>query len=178
MTSPAAWLFLPALAVAAVAAGCDSHADDVCSDIGDCAYGGDYLFIQGCQTQAQDLGAEASAGGCGALYDDYYACADASYDCVGITPTFAGCDGKLAALQSCLGKASATNACGMLAAALAACPGGAADAGAGTASTPGSPCSAGGVCEAHCYLTSVADVCAPEPAELGAFSQCATQCTF
>ena len=179
-------LLLPALAALATLAtlpGCDSHADNVCSDIGDCAQGGSYVFVEACQTQAQDLSNEANASGCGALYDDYYACADASYDCTGITPTFAGCDGKLAALESCLGKAEAKNACGMLDAALAACPGGA-DAGApagvdaGSSATPDPPCSIGGVCQAHCYLTSVANVCAPQPAELGAFSQCASQCTF
>jgi hypothetical protein len=169
-SSSTPWRFLPALLALA---GCNSHADSVCSDVGNCAHGGDYVFIQGCQAQAQDLAAEATAGGCGALYDDYYACADASYDCVGITPTFAGCEGQRAALQSCLGAAEATNACGMLTTALAACG---ADAGAGP--LPGAPCSAGGVCEAHCYLTSLADVCAPSPAELGAFSQCAAQCTF
>ncbi len=52
-----AWLLLPALAALATLAtlaGCDSHADNVCSDIGDCAQGGSYLFVEACQTQAQD----------------------------------------------------------------------------------------------------------------------------
>jgi hypothetical protein len=164
-------LLLPSIA------GCPSHADNVCEDIGDCAQGGDYVFIQGCQAQAQALATEASASGCGAEYDGYYACADASYDCTGITPTFAGCGGKLSALQSCLARGAAKNACGTLDAALAACGGGA-DAGAGTSPTPGAPCGIGGVCEAQCYLDSVPDVCAPMPADLGSYTQCASQCTF
>jgi hypothetical protein len=178
-------LLLPALAALRTLAGCDSHADNVCSDIGDCAQGGSYQFVEACQAQAQDLSNEAYASGCGALFDGYYACADSNYDCTGITPTFAGCEGALAALESCLKKGEAKNACGMLAAALAACPG-SADAGtlspagadAGSSSTPDPPCDIGGVCQAHCYLTSIANVCAPRPTELGAFAQCASQCTF
>jgi hypothetical protein len=164
---------LPLLLLLPALAGCDSHADNVCEDIGDCAQGGDYTFIQGCQSEAAELATEASASGCGALYDTYYACADANYDCTGITPTFAGCGSALDALQSCLAKGAAKNACGMLDAALAAC-----GADAGASATPGAPCTAGGVCEAQCYLDDVPDVCAPQPADLGAFSQCASQCTF
>ena len=77
------------------------------------------------------------------------------------------------ALERCLAEGAAKNACGELDAALAACS---ADAGPG--STPGAPCSAGGVCEAQCYLDSVPDLCAPQPAGLGAFAQCASRCTF
>ena len=135
------------------------------------------ILIQACQSQAAELATEASASGCGALYDSYYACADANYDCTGITPTFIGCGSALAALEGCLAKGAAKNACGMLAAALAAC-GGDAGADAGPGATPAPPCTSGGVCEAQCYLDSVPDVCTPEPAQLGAFSQCASQCTF
>jgi hypothetical protein len=175
-------IFLPAFAAAVLGflPGCDTDAENVCTDIGNCAQDGSYTFIEACQAQAQELGTEASASGCAALYDDYYSCADANYNCVGITPTFAGCDASLAALEACLDAAEAENSCGQLDAALAACSGGAPDGGAaaGSSGTANPPCSVGGVCEAHCYLTSIADVCAPRPAELGAFSQCASQCTF
>ncbi len=164
---------LPALLLLPALAGCDSDADNVCEDIGDCAQGGNYMFIQSCQSQASELATEASASGCLTLYDAYYACAAANYDCTGATPSFPGCSSARGALETCLAKGAAKNACGMLDAALAAC-----GADAGPSPPPSVPCATGGVCEAQCYLDSVPDVCVPRPAELSAFTQCASQCTF
>ena len=157
--------------------GCESHADSVCEDIGDCAQGGAYEFITACQTQAQTLATQASASGCAAQYNDYNACANNNFTCTGITPSFPGCQASLSSLEACLAAGEAKNACGMLDTALAACPG-EPDGGAGDAGVPPAPCTDGGVCEAQCYLDSLDDVCTPTPAGLDAFSQCASQCTF
>jgi len=113
----------------AVLAGCSSHAETVCQDIGDCSQGGDSVWIAACQGEAKSLAAEANDVGCGSKYDAYYACADASYVCQGATALFPGCDDALAALDACLAAATAGTSCVALASAETACGGGGTDGG-------------------------------------------------
>ena len=153
-------------ALAAGVAGCSSHAETVCQDIGDCSQGGDSVWIASCQAEAKSLSAEANEAGCGSAYDAYYACADDSYTCQGATALFPGCDGKLAALDTCLALASATAACG----------GVGADGGAGPDAGVPPTCTAARDCLAACYLKSVANVCAPDVAELDAANACNASC--
>jgi hypothetical protein len=158
-------LTIAALSIAA----CDSHAANVCADIGYCTAQSDDQVEQ-CKAQAKDLAAEARAGNCAAQYDAYFDCANDHYQCNGDTPAFPGCDPARVALNACFDVARASNACGELAARLAKC--------AAANSSPAVPtaCAALGVCAAQCWLDSVADVCAPTPAELSAEARCAATC--
>jgi hypothetical protein len=151
-------------------AGCGSHQDNVCQDIGDCAKGGDNVWIEACQGEAKALRGEADAAGCAPLFDAYYACADASYTCQGATPEFPGCDDELAALDACLAAATAGTSCVALASAETACGGASPDAGVPPACTAARDCLAG------CYLTAVANVCAPRVDELDAANVCGASC--
>jgi hypothetical protein len=163
--------------VSAALAGCDSNADTVCQDIANCSHGGSDDWVTACQTQANELEDEAESSGCNAAYDGYFSCAEAHFECHGNESRFDGCDARKDALDTCLASGRARNACGALDAKLAAC---------GTASTPSSaaptddttlePCTTGGVCSAQCYTAAIADICAPKPAELSAFAECASHC--
>jgi hypothetical protein len=165
---------------------CDSNADSVCDDIGNCSQNGDDDWITSCQAQAKTLSEEAQASGCGAAYDRYFSCAVDAYDCQGNKSMFAGCESQLALLESCLERGQAGNACGELHTRTRACA--AADGGAGsdagTSLEAGAgnaliePCAMASVCAARCYLDNVPNVCSPVPAELTSFAGCAQQCIF
>ncbi len=173
----AAALFFAVASVSAALAGCDSTADTVCQDIANCSHGGSDDWVTACQTQADDLAAEAESSGCKPAYDGYFSCAEAHFECHGNESRFDGCDARKGALDACLAAGRARNACGELDAKLTAC---------GTSTPPASdaptddttlePCTTGGVCSAQCYTTSIIDVCAPKPAELSAFAACASHC--
>jgi hypothetical protein len=150
--------------------GCGSHQDAVCQDIGDCAKGGDSVWIAACQAEAKALRGEADSAGCAPAFDAYYACADASYSCQGATPEFPGCDDELATLDACLAGATAGTSCAALAAAETACGGAGPDAGVPPA------CTAARDCLASCYRTAVANVCAPRVDELEAANVCGASC--
>ena len=167
---------LGALALAALA-GCSSHAETVCEDIGDCSQGGDNVWITTCQTNAKLLATEAAGAGCGPDYDAYYACADAAYTCTGATATFPGCEDRLAALDACLAAATAGTSCVRLVTDEATCGSPGPDAGA-TSPDAGVPaaCTAARDCIAACYLGSVANVCAPGVTELEAAQACGATC--
>jgi hypothetical protein len=149
-------------------------AQTVCLDVDDCAQGGDNDWLQRCTAEAQTLAQQATASGCASAYNAYYGCADSHYTCQGATALFPGCDAQLSALEACLNAASAESACAAYAAKLASCP-----PPSGT-SPPGSPvvtpCSLNSQCQAQCYLSTVANVCAPGLSELTAFSACANAC--
>ena len=159
------------VAASMLGAACASHADNVCQDIGDCSQRGDNDWIASCQANAKDLGTEAANTGCSGSYDQYYACADSSYSCQGDTATFPGCDQALAALDSCLAAATADTHCAMLVSAEAACaPATPPDAG------PPAACTAARDCQAGCYLSAVANPCAPGADELQNVTACADTC--
>jgi hypothetical protein len=159
--------------VALVLAACNTHPESVCENAGFCAEGGDSEWIQTCKDEAKLLQIESDSNGCRPLFDDYYACADASFDCQGTTVTFAGCEGKRAALDACLSAARTKTSCGELDAKTAACITSAPDGGA-----PVLPpaCTLARDCEARCFLDHVSDVCAPHVDELSRFTACATTC--
>jgi len=150
----------------AVLAGCSSHAETVCQDIGDCSQGGDSVWIAACQGEAKSLAAEANDVGCGSKYDAYYACADASYVCQGATALFPGCDDALAALDACLAAATAGTSCG----------GGGTDGGPTPDAGPVAACTASRDCLASCYLRAVANTCAPSLQELETSQACGATC--
>ncbi|MHB1844850.1 MAG: hypothetical protein ACYCWW_08470 [Deltaproteobacteria bacterium] len=154
-----------------LAAGCSSASDGVCQNLELCA--NQVGQTAACQAAADDLGAEAADSGCGPEFDGYFGCANQAYQCQGNQPLFLGCEPKRAELDACLEAKRASNACGALATALAACP--QEDAGSSTSAVP-SPCTASGVCAAHCYLSNVPNVCAPAPEALVLFEGCATAC--
>src|SRR5262249_9569340 len=159
------------LLVPLISAGCSTHAQSVCQQIGYCrTYTTDQERT--CEADVKALAAEASSSGCSPQYDTYFACADDHYDCQGNTPTFNGCDSARATLDDCLANGRALNACGELDNALAAC-------GAGTPPDPFLPpaaCGATEVCSARCYLDNVPDVCFPQPIQLSRATQCSQQC--
>ena len=156
------------LALLLALAGCTSAASSVCQDIANCeAQSNDQE--NACEAAASDLGGEAQDGGCGGQYDAYFGCASGAYDCSGDTPEFPGCASDLANLDSCLQTERAANACGELQNTLSACS----DAGAGAVPAP---CGTSEVCEAQCYLSNVANPCAPLPAELSAVQSCGAGC--
>jgi hypothetical protein len=170
-----------------LAAACGSTADEVCQDIGDCSQGGSTSWITACQSEAKVLGAEAADGGCGATFDSYFSCARSAYSCRGATATFPGCDDRHAALDACLAAATRGTSCAALVAAEASCAsssshGGDAgvDAGSGTGGITGTAlppaCTASRDCQAHCYLSAVANACAPGVDELEAISACTGAC--
>jgi len=160
----------------AVLAGCSSHAETVCQDIGDCSQGGDSVWIAACQGEAKSLAAEANDVGCGSKYDAYYACADASYVCQGATALFPGCDDALAALDACLAAATAGTSCVALASAETACGGGGTDGGPTPDAGPVAACTASRDCLASCYLRAVANTCAPSLQELETAQACGATC--
>jgi hypothetical protein len=149
-------------------AACTSAASSVCQDIANCtAQTNDQEST--CEADATDLGNEAYDGGCGPQYDGYLGCASNAYYCSGATPEFPGCATDLDSLDSCLETERASNACGALQRALSACA--AVDAGPVPA-----PCGVAEVCAAECYLTNVANPCAPQPVELSAIQSCQSGC--
>ena len=151
-----------------------TDAESVCYSVDECAQGGDYGWLQSCNAEALLLQQQASASGCGSLYDGYYACANSNFNCEGITPLFPGCDAKLSALESCLNAATADSACAQYTAMLAACPPGSGES--PTGSPIVMPCSLNLQCQAQCYISIVSDVCNPGLSELSAFSHCANAC--
>jgi hypothetical protein len=162
--------------VPAVLAGCNNAAENVCQDIGDCSQGGDSVWIASCQAEAKSLASEASDVGCGRDYDAYYTCAEDSYICRGATALFPGCDDRLAALDACLAAATAGTSCVALASATAACGGAGVDGGAGPDAGVTPACTAARNCLAACYLGAVANLCAPDVAELEAANACGATC--
>lgn len=171
--------FAVSLAFVALA-GCNSNSDTVCQDIANCSHGGSDDWVTACRSEADELADEAKASGCGAAYDEYFACAEDHFACNGNESEFAACDARKSTLDACLASERANNACGELDAKLALC---------GTSSAPNTPapdapagdatlepCTTGGVCSARCYTESVADVCAPTAAGLSAFADCASHC--
>lgn len=166
--------------MAALGAGaCNSHADNVCEDIGNCSQGGLSSWIDGCKTEAQALNDEADDAGCGPAFDNYYSCADSNYQCQGATALFPGCDDLLTALDVCLETATAATSCARLLQAEKACsppgPDGGSAPDAGVPAQPPPACTALRDCEAGCFL-GVKDVCAPQVNELQSFATCAAQC--
>jgi hypothetical protein len=164
---------LPPLALALLAlagAGCASHEDNVCEDIAECAYGGDTTFLQNCKNEAKSLRAELSNYGCEPQFDEYFACADSTFQCQGATAQFA-CSAGLNELNGCIHVYGRATACATLARQQAACttpP--AADGGAPPA------CTLARDCEASCILDNAADVCAPGLTELDAIRACTNAC--
>ena len=170
----ALWAFWVAvLAVAGVA--CNSNADNVCQDIGDCSHAGDNDWIASCQANAKALGTEAAMNGCSAAYNQYYSCADSNYKCQGATATFPGCDDALAALDQCIASGQANTGCAMLTTAEATCGVGA-DGGAGADGGVPLACTAASDCQARCYLGSVSNICAPRADEIESVTACAATC--
>jgi hypothetical protein len=170
-------LCFAASTAAALLAGCDSNADDVCQDIADCSHGGSDDWVTACRTQVGELEEEARSSGCKAAFDAYFSCAEAHFDCRGNQSRFDACDGKKNALDACLGAGRDQNACGELDARLASC--GAAPvppSDAPTDDTTLEPCTTGGVCSARCYTSAVVDACDPTPSELSMFADCASHC--
>lgn len=157
--------------------GCQSHADAVCQDKGDCSQGGDNDWITRCQDEAKLLEHQANSTHCGKEYDRYFACADDKFVCHGNTASFPGCDAKRAALETCLAR-DRKSPCAVLAARQAECSAAEADGGAdpdaGDAVGPG--CDLQRQCEARCFLDSAANTCGPRVDELSAFSTCAQSC--
>jgi hypothetical protein len=165
------------LALSCVLAGCDSKSDNVCGDIANCSHGGSDDWVNACRSQADDLSDEASRSACAAAYDAYFSCADAHFECDGNKSNFPGCEPDETALDTCLAAGRSNNACGELETKLAACGSSSAQPSDAPASdTALQPCTTGGVCSASCYLDSLANVCAPTPAELSAFADCASHC--
>ena len=149
---------------------CSSHSDNVCQDIGDCSQHGDTNWIDTCQANANKLGAESADAGCGAAFNQYYACADSNYSCQGATATFPGCDQALSGLDTCIAAATAGTSCVALRTAEAACttvP---------PAAGPPAACTATRNCQAACYLSLVASACAPQVNELEEVVGCSNAC--
>jgi hypothetical protein len=151
------------------ATGCASHTDIVCEDIADCAQGGDSTFLASCKAGAKALRDELVSYGCDGDFDEYYACADTTFQCQGATPTFS-CSAGLNALDTCIQMNQTSTACSTLAAKQAACTAPPAPSG------PPVACTLARDCEAQCVLTSAADVCAPRPDELDAIRACTSAC--
>ena len=164
------------LLLAIAMSGCDTHQENVCQDVGDCAHGGNTDFIAMCKAEANALQTEAQAAGCGADLGAYYDCADSNFSCQGATPLFPGCDAKLTALDDCLAAATAATSCAELAAAETACGGQQADAGAAADAGPPPACTAARDCQARCYLDQVGNVCGPRADEIEAVTACASSC--
>jgi hypothetical protein len=160
---------LAVLLVAFAAASCASHEDSVCEDIGDCANGGDTAFIQSCKTEAKALRAELATYGCQPQFDEYYACADSTYQCQGATPRFS-CSAGLNELNNCIHVYGRATACATLARQQAACTAAPAVTGVPPA------CTLARDCEARCVLDNAADVCAPGLTELDAIRACTAAC--
>jgi hypothetical protein len=174
----------PVLPLALAALACGSTIDDVCTDVGDCAQGGSSSWIDACESESSALQQESDSAGCKQQFDDYYACAKASFQCHGATAAFPGCDGALDALDRCLALSTSSTSCSRLQAAETRCAGDAGgDALADAEGDAGAPppvlpaaCTATRDCEAACYLAQVGDVCAPRIDELEAFQSCSASC--
>jgi len=152
-----------------LAASCASHTDNVCEDIGDCAQGGDATFVAACKAEAKALRAELVTYGCDSEFDEYYACADTTFQCQGATPAFS-CSAGLMALDACLQMNQTSTTCAALAAKQATCT---------TAPAPSGPpaaCTLARDCEAQCVLGGAADVCAPDADELDTIRACMSAC--
>ncbi len=165
-----AHLLLIALAASLMGLACGSHSDNVCEDIGNCSQRGDNDWIDTCQSNANALGSEAADAGCGAAFNQYYACADSNYSCQGATAAFPGCDDKLGALDACIAAATASTSCVALQMAESACT--------TVAPSPGPPpaCTTTRDCQARCYLDHVPDACAPQVDELEDVVTCSDAC--
>lgn len=155
-----------ALVALLVVGACASAPDDVCESIAACEAGGDTEQVQACQDEADLSERVAGATGCGASFERYFACAQASFTCRGNVASFPGCDDERKALDDCFASGAAGNACGELATRTAAC---------GPAVAP-EACTATRECAARCYLTAVADPCVPTPRELVDSAACAQRC--
>jgi hypothetical protein len=155
--------------VLVLAASCASHTDNVCEDIGDCAHGGDSTFVANCKAEAKVLRAELVTYGCDSEFDEYYACADATFQCQGATPTFA-CNAGLMALDTCIQMYGTSTGCSALATRQATCTTPPASSG------PPVACTLARDCEAQCVLSGASDVCAPRPDELDAIRACTSAC--
>jgi hypothetical protein len=161
---------------AGIAAGCSSHEDNVCEDIGDCAQGGTSSWISSCQSQAKALRSETVLIGCRAEFDAYFACADSAYSCHGATAEFPGCADDLTALDTCFTNATSKTSCTQLEGMETACsvlPPNAVT-GAGTPVA----CTTARDCQAICYVTNVSNVCAPRVDEIEKLTACAATCPF
>jgi hypothetical protein len=154
--------------------GCSSHEDSVCQNVGDCARSGDSTWIRSCQDEAKSLRHEASDAGCGSKFNDYFACADSNYVCLGALPQFPHCDDELTALDACLESAAAKTSCAKLQAQEADCGAPAQDAGDDAGIPPA--CTMARDCQAQCFLAQVTNVCAPRVDELSNFTTCAASC--
>ncbi len=157
-----------ALCIVLFLCACNSNAENICEDIGDCTQGGSSDWITACKTESQKLRNEAIATSCTAELDAYEQCQSDKFDCEGATSLFPGCDAQRAALETCLSAATTSTACAELAAKTASCQ--AADGGAIVACSPLRDC------EARCFLVNVADPCAPNAAELETNATCASSC--
>ena len=150
-------------------ASCASHTDDVCGDIGDCAKAGDSTFVANCKAEAKALRSELVTYGCDSEFDEYYACADTTFQCQGATPTFS-CSAGLMALDTCIQNNQTSTACAALATKQAACttpP---------PSSGPPTACTLSRDCEAQCVLGGAGDVCAPTAEELDTIRACTSAC--
>ncbi len=165
------WRFALVLFAPVFPASCGSHADNVCQDIGDCSQGGSATFIQSCQSEAKALRSELATYACDSYLDEYYACADATFQCQGATPTFA-CTAGLDELTTCINANTdlGTTACAALAKRQSACTTPPARSG------PPLACTLARDCEAQCTLANTADVCAPRVDELDAIRSCMAAC--
>lgn len=144
----------------------------VCESIDECAQGGSYTWLDGCQAQVHSLDQQAAASGCQSLYEAYFGCANSSFVCVGVTATFPGCDGPRNDLEACLNAAPTQSACAAYASQTAECS----DAGLATPPPIPAACTLNLQCQAQCYLSNVSNLCAPALTELSAFGQCAQSC--
>ena len=167
--------FVLALLTTLVSA-CDSDADVACRDVGNCTHGGSDDWITACREQNDELADEADAVGCHSEFDAYFACADDHFACHGNRSSVPGCESRLSSYSACLAAKASGTACAKLEAGLAGC-----DPAVPPPSAPAlppNPCTASGDCSARCYLDSVPNLCAPLPAELAAFADCASHCVF
>ncbi|HEV8550529.1 MAG TPA: hypothetical protein VGQ57_15900 [Polyangiaceae bacterium] len=176
-----------AILAAAVLVSCDSDSDTVCTDAGNCSHGGSDSWITECRAQNDELDDEADAVGCSSEFDAYWSCAEDKFVCHGNQTSFPGCEAKAAAYSACLSTRASGTACAELTQKLTLCGASGAEAGAGSSSAdsdPASgipdvtPCTASGNCSSRCYLDHVPDLCAPRPADLAAFADCAEHCIF
>jgi hypothetical protein len=162
--------------LAAVLAGCASHQENVCQDIGDCSQGGSNDWITACKDEANALQDEANGAGCGSDFNGYFGCADSSYTCHGATALFPGCDIARQTLEACLTAATAGTSCAALDTAQAACGAPPPPPDPGTGLPPA--CTLARDCQARCYLVNVTDPCAPRVNELDALAACTASCVF
>ena len=146
-----------------------SKLQNLLTDLGDCSEGGSSDWIKSCQSEVKLLEHESGTNGCVALFDDYYACASASFTCEGATASFPGCDAKRAALDACFGKAEATTSCRELATKQSPCSG--VDAGGPLPSVPPA-CTLARDCAARCFLDHASNACAPRVDELQDVASC------